>query len=166
MLTPSAVRVAARAASYERVFYSPTPFTRFRAVSQKAPTLMGKPQGLWYSCGSSWEDFTRNEMGGSRLGAYAYRIEINPSVMLIIKDKASFLWFEEKYGVPAKFGGEAIDWGRVAQHYPGIEICPYRSKQRMDHDWYYPWDVASGCIWSGVAIKSVEEMSSLERGSR
>ena len=159
MLTPSPVRVAARAAaSYERVFHSPTPFTGFRAATQESPTLMAKPEGLWYSCGTAWKDWSQREMPSKKY-AYTYRIEINPSSMLLIKDKATFLWFEEKYSVQTKYGTPAIDWRKVARHYSGIEICPYRSKQRMDHDWYYGWDVASGCIWAGDAIKSVVEVS-------
>jgi hypothetical protein len=50
-----------------------------------------------------------------------------------------------------------IDWPKVAEHYAGIEICPYLSNKRNDDDffWYYGWDVASGCIWDQ---KGIEEL--------
>lgn len=49
-----------------------------------------------------------------------------------------------------------MDWGKVAQEYSGIEICPYfeqnnlnilKDGYRVNLNWYNRWDVASGCIW-------------------
>jgi hypothetical protein len=50
---------------------------------------------------------------------------------------------------------DRIDWKRVASRYAGIEICPYQNSLRMKAitGWYYPWDVASGCIWSPAGMK-------------
>jgi len=31
-----------------------------------------------------------------------------------------------------------------------------KGKKKASSDWYYPWDVASGCIWGSGAFKSVE----------
>jgi hypothetical protein len=86
---------------------------------------------------------------------YVYRIEVNPSRMLIIRNEKDFRDFHAKYW-SFHIAGVLIDWPRVARDYDGIEICPYQSKFRMSSDWYYPWDVASGCIWGSGAFKSVE----------
>ena len=142
-----------RKAAVERVFHSPEPFTKFRPVAQGSPMLFGKPNGLWYSCGSAWQDWVEGEMPG-RAGGYAYQIEIRPSKMLLIKNAGDFLAFEQKYLVTVG-SGLGVDWKRVARDYSGIEICPYQSKFRMESDWYYPWDVASGCIWGAAAISSI-----------
>lgn len=45
---------------FEREFRSPTLFTNFREVSQSLPNwdpTNYKPNGLWYSCGSAWDDW-------------------------------------------------------------------------------------------------------------
>jgi len=84
--------------------------------------------------------------------------------ILNIPDERHFEKFVKMYGVnhPADPDGtkgldKMIDWPRVAEHYAGIEICPYLSSKRMDDDafWYYGWDVASGCIWSPKGIKEL-----------
>jgi hypothetical protein len=43
--------------------------------------------------------------------------------------------------------GESIDWKDVSNEYDGIEINPYQNEARYQYTWYYPWDVASGCVW-------------------
>lgn len=143
-----------KAFSGSRVFRSPKPFTSFRSVGQKGPGF--KPQGLWYSCGSEWDDWCRFEMPEwITKSPYVYEIEINPSQMVIIRNSGDFLEFEQEFGVD-HHGMRVIDWGAVARKYAGIEICPYQSKFRMSSMWYYSWDVASGCIWGSGAFKSVE----------
>ena len=151
-----------KAMTQKRVFYSPKPFEGFRSVRQDRKPTWHKPKGLWYSCGNSWKDFVNNEMGGMDRYSYMYEIEINPSRMLIIKDSKSFLAFEREFLIedPTDLISDGvIDWFRVNQRYDGIEICPYLAQFRMDHFWYYTWDVASGCIWGRGAIKKVTEIS-------
>lgn len=41
----------------------------------------------------------------------------------------------------------------VAKDYDGIEIAPYQESLRYDLEWYYGWDVASGCIWNFEGIR-------------
>lgn len=36
---------------------------------------------------------------------------------------------------------------------------------RMGFDWYYTWDVASGCIWNAQAIASVTVLSGVPDGA-
>ena len=143
-----------KASDIDRVFRSPKPFTGFRPVFGQEVGF--KPQGLWYSCGSEWDDWCRYEMPQWITGSpHVYRIEVNLSRMIVIRSDADFRDFDARYRVFQR-GVSLIDWSAVARDYDGIEICPYQSKFRMSSDWYYPWDVASGCIWGSGAFKSVE----------
>ena len=143
-----------KASDIDRVFRSPKPFTGFRPVSGQEVGF--KPKGLWYSCGSEWDDWCRYEMPQWITGSpHVYRIEVNLSRMLVIRSDADFRDFDARYRVFQR-GMSLIDWSAVARDYDGIEICPYQSKFRMSSDWYYGWDVASGCIWGSGAFKSVE----------
>ena len=81
--------------------------------------------------------------------------------MLVIRTEEELLAFEKEYiatGSPFGPGFKVIDWARVANNYTGIEICPHQYNMRYGHDWYYGWDVASGCIWDPSAFVSVEEV--------
>ncbi len=51
-----------------------------------------------------------------------------------------------------------IDWGHVSNKHQGIIINPYQFGCRCDPktQWYYPWDVASGCIWDVDCIEDVQ----------
>ena len=50
----------------------------------------------------------------------------------------------------------SINWKKVQNDgFNGIEICPYLFDKRMDAQWYYGWDVASGCIWNKSGIADV-----------
>ena len=51
--------------------------------------------------------------------------------------------------------GTAIDWELIQKEgYGGIEICPYNWGWRSQN-WYYGWDVASGCVWDSSSIQDV-----------
>ena len=128
-----------------------------------------KPEGLWYECqdGSSetWKEFCEFGMS-SHYSKYdsTYNIVLNDYEILFIPDDHHFEKFYKMYSVnhPADPDGKKgydkmIDWPKVAEHYAGIEICPYRSNKRMDDDsfWYYGWDVASGCVWDPKGIKDM-----------
>ncbi len=139
----------------DRVFRSHKPFAGFRSVSVQKDGF--KPKGLWYSCGSAWDDWCRNEMPHwITKSPHVYRIKVNLSRMLVIRNASDFGAFEVRYLTYTSSGYQLINWEAVARDYDGIEICPYQSKFRRVADWYYPWDVASGCIWGPGAFKSVE----------
>jgi tRNA nucleotidyltransferase/poly(A) polymerase len=157
-MTPTFDKPKKKASGIDRVFRSPKPFTGFRPVSGQGHDF--KPKGLWYSCGSAWDDWCRYEMPSGITGApYVYRIEVNLSRMIVIRNAEDFKDFESKYGVLQR-GMMMIDWKEVARDYDGIEICPYQHRFRMSSMWYYGWDVASGCIWGSGAFKAVESLES------
>jgi hypothetical protein len=120
-----------------------------------------KPNGLWYECldGSTidWIEFcTVGGMGGAGRYDSSYDVILNDYEILFITDKNDFKKFEKMYGVQNARGRiDTIDWPKVTSHYDGIEICPYRRDMRMDSDWYYGWDVASGCVWNASGIKEL-----------
>jgi len=130
-----------------------------------------KPNGLWYECqdGSSetWEEFcTVGLTSGYDKYDSTYNVILKDDgyYILHITDDHHFEKFAKMYSVnhPADPDGskgldKMIDWPKVAEHYSGIEICPYLSSKRMDDDafWYYGWDVASGCIWNAQGVEEL-----------
>ncbi len=149
--------------SIQRLIYSPSPFIGFRETKQEPPILRHgpkKPNGLWYACGDEWKQFSI-DAGWSQKYNHLYELQINHYEILFIKSDKDFERFESMYGVRGElpsFNELHIDWPKVASHYAGIEICPYRWEKRMTADWYYPWDIASGCIWSAEGFKSIKEI--------
>jgi hypothetical protein len=94
---------------------------------------------------------------------HVFKIEIDTSNVLIIKDEKSFLEFSNKYKDPeneGRFGNHKINWPEVTKIYKGIEFPEYFSKYRGDpeHDWYSNWDIESGCIWNLTAIKKIDKL--------
>ena len=137
-------------------------------VSGFSQRIAFKPDGLWYECkdGSAinWLEFCRTGLSGG-IGRYdsAYDVILNDYEILFITNNHDFKKFEKMYGVTNSYGDVKIDWPKVASHYDGIEICPYLYRMRADSDWYYGWDVASGCVWNASGIK---ELISTEEGCR
>ena len=146
----------------KRIFDSETPWSGFRNVRQFKPkkdlrdSYFYKPQGLWYSCGTAWRDWLEAENWQPADYQYAYEIIIDPSHMLIIDSEKALDKFNQKYSFKRDYG-DLINWHKVAKDYAGIEICPYQWSYRYVN-WYYPWDVASGCIWNEKAIKQVVQI--------
>lgn len=50
---------------------------------------------------------------------------------------------------------------RVTRWWAGLEICPYQDECRWNPFtfWYYPWDVASGCIWHEEAVVEIVQLA-------
>jgi len=84
---------------------------------------------------------------------YLYEVKLGEEIIQISSDD-EFDNFQSEFGFPLGKRGPAINWKEIQeQEYNGIEICPHNWERREELDWYYPWDVASGCIWnlSGVS---------------
>tara|TARA_B100000900_G_scaffold391772_1_gene386688 strand:+ start:6082 stop:6639 length:558 start_codon:yes stop_codon:yes gene_type:complete len=150
----------------KRYFYSEKPYAGFRDTEQISRRGFNpKPRGLWYACGDDWREWVKYEMPHwYEAYNHLYEVTINPKHILFITNADQFKAFEKEFGLsggaePMFFDGEAgIDWVRVSMKYAGIEICPYQSQFRMSSNWYYPWDVASGCIWYSEGVVSVTEV--------
>lgn len=108
-----------------------------------------KPHGLWYACGIEWKEWLESEMP-QWLDEVLYVYEVIPGRrMLYIRNSKQLLEFNQRFGVVSGYRDNSINWPAVASLYSGIEICPYLGEHRLDPrvDWYYTWDVASGCLW-------------------
>lgn len=128
-----------------------------------------KPNGLWYECqdgsSTSWKEFCEFGLtGGASRYDSSYNVALNDYNILFIPDEHHFEKFYKMYSVNPPYDPDGskgfdklIDWPLVADHYAGIEICPYLSNKRHDDDsfWYYGWDVASGCVWDPAGIKEL-----------
>jgi hypothetical protein len=118
--------------------------------------VRSKPRGTWYSRGEDWVDWMSTEQPDwMERYKHAYWLDLDYTKILRINNDQKFLAFERKYG---GVDGNGIDWQRVSSLYSGIEIIPYFWKFRMQHMWYYPWDIASGCVWDSSAIKGYTEI--------
>lgn len=122
-----------------------------------------KPKGLWYAIGTEWIDWVRSEMPHWE-GDMIYKIELNPSKILYIRNRNELLSFSNQYSVINQDSDimGSIDWKSVAEKYSGIEISPYQHDLRYNITWYYTWDVASGCIWKEDGIKSINRVKNVD----
>lgn len=126
----------------------------------------------------TWCEGEQYEIGGLQ---YRYSIEIESKNILWLRTDDELISFSEKYkgNDPSEYDkfcsdqysehldelykriGKRrlpyiylIEWGAVKDLYDGIIIAPYSWNLRMDLQWYYGWDCASGCIWNLSAIKN------------
>ena len=106
--------------------------------------------------GLSWIDWVRDEMPQLEHDN-VFKIDINEDKMLLIKNIEQLSAFDKEYGF-SKYIHRVINWSKVASKYGGIEISPYIYEGRMKYDWYYTWDVASGCIWEDGVITNIEKI--------
>lgn len=133
----------------DRVIMSPREIRNITSVS--AQEIAWKPKGLWYGIGTSWIDWVEREEPGWK-GEYIYKIKLAGGV-LQITNRQQLQKFHDDYQAEQVYGGgQFINWKPVAYKWKGIEIAPYQGWARMKLTWYYPWDVASGCIWNAAAI--------------
>jgi len=122
-----------------------------------------KPKGLWYGIGDSWLRWIKDEMPDWEHDN-VYQLDINESKIKIIRNFNELVAFDKIYGVENESrmffdNGRMIDWAKVAKDFDGIEIAPYIYEARFEYNWYYGWDVASGCIWSSDVIKDIKKLN-------
>jgi hypothetical protein len=139
----------------KRVIMSHEPEIEFRNTPISDQSIKSKPKGLWYGFGTSWLDWIKSEMPHWERD-YMHIIEINPDKILTINSREELDLFTKKYGAKLSDYYNLIDWSKVAKDYSGIEIPTYISSARREVDWYYPWDVESGCIWNSDGVKSIK----------
>lgn len=116
-----------------------------------------KPEGLWYAIGNEWIDWVRSEMPEWEYDNI-FVLQINEDRVKKLSSLKDITQFTKEYGIKYRYG-YIIDWAKVAKEYSGIEIAPYVYEARRKFNWYYTWDVASGCIWGKDGIKSIEKLN-------
>jgi len=145
----------------DRIILSPDTKIIFRNASQHKDNSI-KPSGLWYAVGTSWMEWISNEMpewqykSGTKELLHVHKIEINENAIIRLNTKEAVMAFEKKYGVNAYGAQNFINWSQVAKDYAGIECNPYFYGPLRNRMWYNTWDVASGCVWSNRAVKSIK----------
>jgi hypothetical protein len=151
----------------DRYHFSARPLRRVvqRPYVQEPHT---KPSGLWYSVGSEWHDWVKTEMPnwhGDVL--HVSKLTLDMRRILVLDTVAKVRFFAETTK-PTKAGSVLdryhVSWRKIERAgYAGIEIAPYQFDLRFDMavPWYYPWDVASGCIWDVSAIKQITYLGKL-----
>lgn len=126
-----------------------------------------KPHGLWFSVGDgpdSWREWCEREE--FMLDSLVWRNVItfrDDARILRISGGRELDAFDDEYRPypddpdwdALRLSRYAIDWARVGERYQGIIIAPYCWSRRMDLDWYYGWDCASGCVWDVSAIADI-----------
>lgn len=119
-----------------------------------------KPTGLWLSEDSGedgWRHWIDSE--GWRTEEYIIATEIEliePESILILTSANELDRFTNEYGemsLITYYRSPCIKWGKVAEKYKGIIITPYIWERRMELNWYYGWDCASGCIWDVSCLR-------------
>lgn len=132
------------------------------------PQILGnKPRGLWLSVDDDWRRWVDERIGWV-LGD-PVPVDVDLDRVLWIRTVDEINAFHAEFAARHDWAphdvdyGWAIDWPTVARVHAGIVIAPH---QRINFgpvaDWYYPWDVASGCVWDLSAV-SVHERAEAER---
>jgi len=150
----------------ELILTSPQMISGVRDTSGSCSTAW-KPVGLWYASGTDWIEYLTYNMPDwiSKVN-YVYKIKPKYSSgldgsggVLKLSTEEEVRDFSEQFGISRYGRGiDYVDWGSVSKIWDGIEIIPYQDSLRMDSatDWYYAWDIASGCIWRPSGASELE----------
>lgn len=151
----------------KRNFTTNLEYRRFLRPNKSDLTL--KPDGLWYGVDDSWYRWCLSESFGG-IGTYIYEIKLRPKTNILFLDtKQKVLSFSKEYArtddIFAKMNSTWIDWARVMADFDGIDVNPYFYDMRFEFGlmWYYGWDVPSGCVWRGTAVKSVSLVAQYDK---
>jgi len=137
------------------------------AVRSETQDSHFKPKGLWVSVEGpgDWKEWCNSENFRDVDKQLCYAIEVSDKVQ-VLSTPESIAGLTKWLGKPPKCGrAQGMDWGLMAEYYPGLIIAPCQDSLRFDRqsdrwrtdcDWYYVWDCASGCIWDSSAIESIE----------
>lgn len=134
--------------------YTRDPLARVRSVEQPEPdtfSAYGKPRGLWVSIEGEddWKDWCENEH---------YQEGPFHTYEIVLREDARILR-TDPFAIPHTFRSiynrVGVNWKAIADEYQGVVIAPYWWEARLEVDWYYPWDCASGCIWDADAIAEI-----------
>ena len=144
-------------------------------VTYKQHSYFIKPSGFWYQindCSYKWDELD--------WGEYLYKVVIDPSNILVIKNYQDYVKFDKEYGIERtikipkalqessnisdSITTKYINWKKVSNRYSGFEVKNFntiKKKLRRDYDksrkgsWLSTFDFSSGCIWDLKAVKSV-----------
>ncbi len=115
-----------------------------------------KPKGLWYGFGDSWLHWISYEMPYlSEKYNNVYEIKVTGNILKLVtrEEHKEFYEMYKKYDDYPLY--EPIEWERVQRDYDGIEVragdfSPYERIAEDGLKWLDPFDVNSGCVWTGT----------------
>ena len=161
--------------------YAPAPITMadYTDRAQAQPRADGyrsdyeKPKGCWITddsddCWNAWCVAESFELRGL---THKHEVILDESGVLSLCKAYELDDFTAEFGVdiwwgtdehPRKYKNRCIAWEKVAAKYDGLIITPYIWQRRMELNWYYTWDCASGCIWNVRAIKDIRLIETVE----
>lgn len=148
-------------------------FDRSVTYLQREPHSYIKPRGFWVSVlgEDDWPSWCKAEEFRPQGLAVAHTVTLAESANVHMIDNPFALdAFTGTYAVQTEWERRfswrtddqnkwPIDWREVVKDCDGLIIAPYQWSRRMETDWYYGWDCASGCIWNLDAIASVEPVT-------
>jgi hypothetical protein len=114
-----------------------------------------KPKGFWYAFGDAWLEYVKYN-DEYRAGSYAayYLADVGGCKLLKMSKYKELVEFTQEFTYDDD-NPYYINWNKVKKKYDGIEINPHVSQAAKDEatQWYYGWDVASGCVWRPKKLK-------------
>lgn len=131
-------------------------------------SIASKPKGLWYAIGSDWINLLTYE-NSDRISEVNYIYKVKPKYssglnssggVLKLNNKMDVINFSTRFGTTSQYGTgtDRIDWAKVSTIWDGVEIIPYQDSLRLSDytEWYYAWDLPSGCIWRSGGASDLE----------
>ncbi len=142
--------------------WSAAPLDKITSANDPEGTDAGpftKPKGLWLSDESDygWQRWCLAEDFGLDSLRHRKNFDVDMTDVCLLSSSKDLLDFTKAYGRPDRFLNSRmrIPWREVAKHWKGIVITPYCWPLRLDLNWYYGWDCASGCIWDVTCLTPV-----------
>lgn len=131
---------------------------------EQVDALAAKPKGFWVSVDGEddWPCWCTQEEFRDIQAQVHYRAVLSPEANIrYITSSAEMLEFDKEFGEVLYPGSSCpsryVNWFNVSQQCQGIIIAPYLwDMRRNGPDWYWSWDVASGCVWDSAAVASLE----------
>ncbi len=142
----------------EKLFhYSRKPLLKIHSKAQLKSDYEMKPQGFWITVGDAWKEWCESESFSLCNLRVKTEIVLHQTANILRLSNAKDIDdFTHQYKVVGH-RVLGIRWDVVALGYDGVIISPYIWERRMTAHtfWYYPWDVASGCIWNASAVAAL-----------
>jgi len=148
---------------YHNSSIEPQKFQFIEATNQQK--IHQKPKGLWIAKGKEWFDIV-SQMGTDSIkaGPYIYKVDIIEDYTVVLESEKQVMDFNFQYKIN-KVGNDLnmfIDWPKVAKNFAGILIPDFDPTLAERFEWYYTWDLSSGCYWRDWPIKKIEFVDKLE----
>lgn len=147
-----------------KYYNEPIRLSEIEDRSQPDASKYTKPRGCWITDDTEncWRSWCIGEQFQLEYLTHKHEVVIDETSVLILRSPYELDAFTSEFAVERpwswegrKYVDRCIDWREVAKRYDGLVVTPYLWARRMELDWYYGWDCASGCIWKAGAIKEI-----------